>query len=56
MKTYTMADWRRDGSIRLTPGQLVDKDVVHELVNSVPPVTYRFGVIQIGEPVEHNSK
>lgn len=56
MKTYTMQDWRRDGSLNLSVGQLVDKDVVHELVNSVPPVTYRFGVIQTGEPAEHNSK
>ena len=56
MKTYTMTDWRRDGSINIAVGQLVDNDVVRELINSVPPITYRTGVVQVGEAYDHDSK
>lgn len=50
-----MTDWRRDGSINIAVGQLVDNDVVRELINSVPPITYRLGVVQVGEAYDHDS-
>lgn len=54
MRIYTMQDWRSDGTLKLTVGQLVDKNVVSELVNSVPPITYKMGIVQIGEAYSHN--
>jgi len=49
-KIYTMADWERDGELRLSPGMLVDADVVTQLVNAVPPTEYHFGIFMSGEP------
>ena len=55
MKAYTMADWQRDGSLRLQKGQLVSNEVVTELYNSIPPTTYRNGVFQTGEAYSHTN-
>ena len=49
LEVYTMDRWHNDGSIKLTPGQLVDDKVIEELANSVPPTTYSRGIFQPGE-------
>lgn len=52
---YTKKDWERDGILKLRIGQLVSNEVVTELLNNVPPTTYRHGIFQSGEPYSSNS-
>ena len=46
---YTKQDWERDGSLKLTVGQLVSDEVVNELINCVPPAYHGGGLFQCGE-------
>lgn len=46
---YTMQDWERDGSLKLTVGQIVSDEVVNELINCVPPAYHGAGLFQCGE-------
>lgn len=51
-----MKDWERDGSLKLTVGQIVSDEVVNELVNCVPPAHYGLGLFQCGEPACSEAK
>lgn len=53
---YTMKDWERDGSLRLSPGMLVDVRIVRELKGGVPPAYMHYGVLQPGEPYTHDTE
>lgn len=53
---YTMKDWERDGSLRLSPDMLVDSEVIWELRDCVPPAYYQYGVFQVGEPASHDTE
>lgn len=55
-KTYTMKDWERDGSLRLSPDMLVDTEVICELRDCVPPAFHKYGVFQVGEPASHDTE
>ncbi len=48
-EVYTMQDWNRDGSLKLTVGQYIDDEVYEELLNSVPPTTHKSTLFQPGE-------
>lgn len=50
MKTYTMEQWAKDGSLNIAVGQQVANDVVWELIDCVPPAYWSGGVFQVGEP------
>lgn len=54
MKTYTMQDWERDGSLKVQIGQTIAWDVFHQLLGCVPPRCYRNGIFQVGEPYSHD--
>lgn len=45
---YTMKDWERDGSLKISIGQLVADEVIAELRDCVPPTTLG-GIFQVGE-------
>lgn len=49
----TLDGWRKSGlrtwEDYCKPGELVTEDIVDEFVNSVPPVTFRNGIVQAGE-------
>ena len=53
---YTMHDWERDGSLKLTAGQLVSDEVVNELINCVPPAWHGGGLFQTGEPASTDAE
>ena len=46
---YTNADWERDRTLKVQVGQLIEPSVYFELLNSVQPKAYRYGVFQPGE-------
>lgn len=37
--TYTMEDWKRDGTLKVKEGQLIAPEVYWQLLNGVPPVS-----------------
>ena len=47
---YTMQDWKRDGTLNLSPGQKVSDEIVRELIGCVPPAHLGGGLFQCGEP------
>jgi hypothetical protein len=47
---YTMSDWEKDHVLKIKNGQRVSNEVVWELINGVPPTTYRNNLFQNGEP------
>lgn len=51
-----MKDWERDGTLKLTPGQLVADEVVNELKNCVPPAYLGHGLFQTGEPASTDAE
>lgn len=51
-----MKDWERDGSLRLSPGMLVDAEIIWELKGCVPPAYLGYGVFQVGEPASHDTE
>lgn len=51
---YTMKDWERDGSLRISVGQLVADDVVTQLRDCVPPACCKNGLFQVGEPKDQD--
>lgn len=53
---YTMQDWERDGSLKLTVGQRVSDEVVRELINCVPPAHLGGGLFQTGEPASTDAE
>lgn len=48
---YTMEDYRRDGKLKIRPGQIVADDVVEELC---PPRTYKNGILYAGVPCDYD--
>ena len=46
---YTIEDWRRDGSLKVKPGQLIDDEVFYRLRDDVPPTTLKRTCFQPGE-------
>lgn len=46
---YTIEDWRRDGTLKVKPGQLIDDEVFYQLRDSVPPTTMKRTCFQPGE-------
>lgn len=55
METYTMQDWKRDGSLRPAIGQEVSDEVLDELINCLPPTYWAGGWFQTGEPYTHDT-
>ncbi len=47
---YTDKDWERDGTLKVKEGQVIEPKVYYQLLNSVPPKAFRYGVFQPGEP------
>lgn len=47
--TYTMDDWKRDGTFKAAEGQEVDVEVVEQMRDCVPPLTWGGGLLQVGE-------
>ena len=54
METYTMEDWKKDGTFKAAIGQNVSDEVYYQLLNSVPPVYMKSPYLQIGEPWDHD--
>lgn len=52
--TYTMEDWKRDGSIKLFVGDVVEDAVIDQLAGAVPPHYWAHGSFQCGEPWMHD--
>lgn len=52
--TYTMDDWKRDGAFKAAEGQEVDAEVVRQMRDCVPPLTWGGGCLQVGEPFSHD--
>lgn len=46
---YTKENWAQDGTLKIKVGQYVSDDVIEELLNSVPPATYKASCFQPGE-------
>lgn len=53
-EVYTDADWERDGTLHVKEGQLIAPKVFWQLLESVPPRTYRRGIFQPGEAYSHD--
>ena len=53
-EVYTMTDWARDRTLSVKVGQVIEPDVYYQLLNSVPPMCYRGGYFQPGEPYDHD--
>ena len=53
---YTSEDWTKDGSLKVKVGQYVADDVIEELLNSVPPTTYKATCFQPGEAYSHSEE
>lgn len=48
---YTMSNWKHDKTLdNLKPGMDVTREVIDDLLNSVPPTTYKRTCFQPGEP------
>ncbi len=50
---YTQQDWERDGSLKVQVGQCIDDTVFENLLNAVPPTTYKSYCFQPGEAWSH---
>lgn len=50
MNIYTMQDWERDKVFYAQVGQMVEDSIVIEMRDSVPPVYWGGGVLQVGDP------
>ena len=53
-KIYTYQDWTNDGTLKVQVGQIIAPEVFWQLLNCVPPRTYRNGIFQVGEPYSHD--
>jgi len=53
-EVYTAHDWERDRVLRVKEGQVIAPEVFRQLLESVPPVTYRRGIFQPGEAYSHD--
>lgn len=51
---YTEQDWERDRTLKVQVGQVIEPAVFWQLLNSVPPQTYRRGIFQPGEAYSHD--
>jgi hypothetical protein len=49
----TLADWKGDIEDCLSPGDLVNDDIVDNFINVLPPLTLNGECIQMSEPTFH---
>ena len=51
---YTSEDWERDSTLKVKEGQVIEPEVYWQLLNAVPPKSYRGHIFQPGEPYSHD--
>ena len=54
MELYTYKDWERDGTLNMQEGQIIEPEIFWQLLECVPPRTYKNGIFQVGEPYSHD--
>lgn len=50
---YTMQDWRRDGTLRVETGQVIEPEIYWQLLCALPPKR-NDRLFQCGEPYDHD--
>lgn len=53
---YTMEQWRKDGSLKLQVGQLIDENVFFEMRDCMLPHFFKLGIFQPGEAYDHDAE
>jgi len=51
---YTEQDWEADGVLKVQVGQVIEPGVFWQLLNSLPPRTYKRGIFQPGEAYSYD--